>query len=823
VSPRTRAALAVALVVLGSLEAFADDDNGESVPLLVRQCADGTRCEREPCDPSCSPHSIYFGSRMECVFALSPREPYTWSGPVGQPFAPADWDQCDAPSSSCYWGTAADCAGCTNSANCPNCLPSVCGSGPCFHPSHDRVRWRHPVSNDVISTPTVASCTPGDAFYGSAHEAVENHCVFIGATDGFALALDEDPAHRPWFDENGDVNAVVPATGAPDTDEPPYGSCLWHFKTDSQVWRNPVAPSCMGHCSDNGDLCAVDDDCTGSATCDDVECEVLAASKNGFLGRFDRYPRLDETPDATAPCTNANLLTCRMRVRDWEVRLNDSSIAAQGGLVLVRNANGTEAEVDDPQGGETRLVLAGTSLGYRAVKLDTDVPPNGNGTTFHTTKYAPPNTPYIGYSAALQGEALERYGIQDPVSKTFFSGFGASGGSASGLASFTLAPDGSSPTLTSPWTFKRRLTPPAAGPLTGCGASPVSLAEVQFHRTSPVLSGDGDHVFITNRHASGADLSGMLLALSADSGVSAPDLVACARPSAGDGIVAAPAATELSCSDVEHVAGPDMTPCCWNSLLNNGAGGFVSGTFDRIVVLSKAQSVFVYDFCEAPNESGESFHKVDPDTQDPATMPDWGSPFAELRVQPTIAKDVGTFYFYDNNPTGERFFAYDLFDMDLKWVYDASDEDLDDNAHYCKVGVPAGGADCYLAPIPYVSAAPISGGLRLTIGAHHPEGGYLAARTTGNTNAENRVMGALGEFSDTGSAPLAALADVRIHNLAASGPKPWEVGCFASPPCTVDLLAAQGDLSAGANSIDVTVRTRFGKEGTTRVALNYSP
>jgi hypothetical protein len=822
--------LVVALLLVASVPAVAaaDDDNGESVPLVVRKCTndtpsivDDTRCTKTDCPADCSLDAVYFGARMECAFGLDAREPFLWTG---SGFEATDWETC--ATADCYWGNASTCAAsCATPGACPACLPESCSGGgcpasgvcggtstACFDPDHHRIRWRHPVETSMISSPTIATCTANGASYpdDGVHERIANHCIFIGAQERYLLAIDEEPALPPWVG------------GAPDPAEPSYGSCLWSYKVDAAIWRNPVAPA---------PECDPDQD----------DCWIFAASKDGYLGRFDRYPKPVATPPACT-ASDSSQLDCPMRVRDWEIRLrDDGSVAAQGGMLLVHEDDGDEAWVTPPGEDPTRVLMVGTSRGYRAVKVD--VPDAGSGGPargVHNDEY----DAWLRIDEVLglnnKEEKLERYSVQGPSVNgafRFYSGFGASGGAPSGLAAVSLdvaRTDGKEP-LQLDWVFRRGLpteagfpTPVPSPAVNGCEdrsgpTGGVETDEVQYHRTNPALSGDGNHVFITNRHATSRDLSGTLIALrtqttshsssnpyysssSPNDGASTiahPHLVACVVPSQGDGIVAPPAAAWLSCDDVPTGA---AAPCC----ANNDA-------FDRIVVISKQPAYHVYDFCDATGGSNPKFHLVGEDDQwlrSPGNL----ESFAELRVQPAIAADAGTFYFYDNNPAGERFFAYDLFDPTrLKWFYDASPDGPHDNGTVCKLGVPAGGRDCYLAPIPYLDggATSVSGGIDLSVKAYRPTDALVGGLGRTAAATEDKIWGPFtaGTVND--------LYEARWYNdtNGESGDQP--VTC-PSNACTLQLREASGDLEPGVdNDIIVTVRNKFGKQGSTLLRIPY--
>jgi len=774
--------------------ASADDDNGESIALVVR-AADDLRCTAKNCGSQIL-NGIYFGSRMECVFALDPREPFANDG--GAPGAPLDWESCKELG-DCFWGYPNPADG-----SCIGCE----GTLTTFHPVKDRIRWRHPTKEDVIASATLATCDPppGEIFFDDPNDTgveprpATNYCVFIGTTDNYFLALDEDPALPPV--DRDDVTDCLDAggDGLEFLDEPPFASCLWQFKTDNQIWRNAIAPSQQL--------------CPGEGT--EPHGHVLVASKSGYLAKFDRHPRRSQSMDCNGntpvTCDSDNPLSCPLAVLEWdpEVRIDENSLEIRGGLVAVRDDGGGEMCVDD-----SRLLIAATSEGVRSVKVDVAGP---------TVTYNAVKLDELFNETTSEHEKFERYGIQGidaagyPTNRFYF-GFGASANDQSGLAAFDVDADGD---LTQAWRFKRGA--PVCGDRNGCAGA--DSEGVQLHRTTPVVSHDGAHVFATNRHASGADLSGALLAF-AKNPIVAPtppcnptgtaDLVACAFPSSGDGIVAAPAQATVPCKkDLD-------SDCCV------GETAMSTKVFDRIIVLSKAQKVFVYDFCDgqfhpavdvepAPSGDGEA---------DPIDWP--GGDFAELRAQPVVAEEVGTYYFQDNNPDGERFFAFDLYQPEkLKWVYETNNE-LQENSDFCKIGVPAGGRDCYPAPIPWVYAATSSGGgVALTVCPHHvtrPSINELA-----NANCSKfRVAGEVTQEGPSCTHPV-ELVDVdrswgvqwRRLDDAASGSLPENTTppsghgpCFSG---TIPTSAFSGT-SGSPNDFVLTARTRFGKEGGTQITL----
>jgi len=233
--------------------------------------------------------------------------------------------------------------------------------------------------------------------------------------------------------------------------------------------------------------------------------------------------------------------------------------------------------------------------------------------------------------------------------------------------------------------------------------------------------------------------------------------------------------------------------------------------FDRLLVLSKSQRLFVYDFC-----GGAFIQRVPPISGWP------GGSFAELRAQPVVAEEVGTFYFQDNYPQGEHFFAFDLFQPDrLKWVYESGVDHQ--NSTFCKYGVPAGGRDCYPAPIPWVHTQSVSGNaITLTVCPHHatkPSIEELSSTSCKPYRVAGEVTTDPNDF-DTVSLDLAY--GVGWHNLTAGTSASLTDPATPSSGHSPCFTGTVPGIAGAVNEIVLTAQTKFGKKGSTRIQV-YLP
>jgi hypothetical protein len=843
--------LSGSLLFLTPSGTIADDENGDSVALVVRECDDDTRCTEADCsedavDRSCFATGIYYGSRTDCVFSLEPREAYCSN--VDGSRERMDFRECvgldEMPcdgTPTCEWCRTTACAdGSTcgekvpgicgeDGPACLDCLPHGCDTGecgdggpglceddtPCFHPQEDRLRWRHPTGKDVISSPIIASCNaPLDPFYPDASSffacsgsscpnrapglnprPVDNHCIFIGSYDKHLYVLDEEPAKRP--------------TEA----EAPFASCLASIKSsgDGEIWRNPAAPECIG----------------GS-------CDVLFASKSdgspSYLDKVRRYP---VPPTGTlANCDDPdNFLTCDLELAhgdDWRVeaeRTGEGNLQIRGGLLIPKNDDGTEFQVSCGDGkcslpdDKSRLLILGSSRGYRMVKLDVDLSALSSSPS--------PAWDEIEWASVLPPvEFVERYGLQKPKAGTsgpdLYWGYGGSGGAASGVSRFTIpaVPTSDHPTS---WEFGRNNPsgePP--GTLNGCedGDNDSQFGEttgVQYHRTTAVATQTGDAVFITNRDGtSSRDLGSSVVALDGATG----DLEACGYETDGGGIVAAPAHASVRCADLPS----GSRPCCTDVPFQPDK------RVDRIILATKSQQVRVFDYCE------QTLHEIEDSgggaviTDDDLSLAPAGPTivFDELRAQPAVAAELGTFYIRDNHPGGEKFFAFDLFDPDrgLLWYYDASVDH--DNSAYCELYLTSGAEaeDCYPSPIPIAVDIDLTSPVELYpaddcgcidetsvwlgVGAHHPTAANLD--TLADTNYASSAVSSTHVLMQDG------VGSIEFHNETTDQKELWTCGSFFCG----DYVDAS-NLQEGANEIVLTRWNKFGKRGSTRITLTYEP
>jgi hypothetical protein len=388
----------------------------------------------------------------------------------------------------------------------------------------------------------------------------------------------------------------------------------------------------------------------------------------------------------------------------------------------------------------------------------------------------------------------------------FYSGYGASS-QKSGLIAFKLAGQNLDDIVNSGEVKHNDVAPT---PIPGCedvdADGSVEFAGIQWFRLTPAVNDGGTHVFATGRGTGGEITKHVTAwrALAQTTPFAPGSLAACHKVSTGAGLPAPPGYARVPvpacCHSPAGCSSKDAMSCCGDA-----------ERIDRLFIGDKNNAFFAVNFCY----DDDPLNPVEQFTGNGTEF--WlREQLGQIRVQPSVALDLGTVYAFSEHGEPENVYAFDINTGRIKWEYDLRDTFYDTGTACSAPGVK----NCFPAPVAaVVDADPDSFELyvvdetgcwdkdriAILIGADHipqplptPTPSFMSADADIDTNAPEHDLAAGGH----------------IINLTTGQLKP--VACFGACVATLDLVA-------GWNEMVGLIRDKSSKEGQVRFRINFDP
>ncbi len=783
------------LILCYPMQILGENDEGSSSPLIVGTCADGTRCAGDgadsDCTASCRTDAIYMGSRSDCVYSFDPREPYCRiikTGETQPSYVAVGYDVCGGDDH----GPSGDGDACNDTGDVIN--GGTLADSSCYY-----------------CRGGFSACTDGSACGAGGPGRCDDQAVCadcrkpscpsgVCGAGGPGLCVDRTPCFRPdvdrlrWRFPTGN-NVIASAD---------FGSCSLNAALYVDVTHvdgipgersvglspQPAANSCVFIGSKDGFFYALDEDAyeddpgtppTGAClwrydtsdtqvhsrpAADPITSSIYVgstSSSSSTIHKLERYPAWDGQS-----CNLGDPLTCGLGLEGAVINLSEQ---LEGDALVPQESTATDG----------RLVIGSAS----AMHLIRTRPGFDTVDTLTGSEISVPN---LG--------PFRRGLVQAKTTGILYSGFGGGENDGEGLLAFDIfksMPCGSpiDEDLQSNGVLDKN-SPTTGLPPEICNHSGTgtNFAGIQWHRHQVVFNEAESHFFITNRANSNGDLRKRLAAfeaVGAGETLTGDNLIDCYK-SDFTGMVASATYARVECK----VA----TPCC-----------NVGESVDRLFFGDRNQRFYAVDFCE-----GAPMYNA------------WGpvSLRTTFRALPVVSLDLETVYIYDESGDNEKVFALDIHDGTIKWEYHIlGQNDPFGNGSFCEnAATPAGGANCYPAPIPKITD-------KDSIGTLYPvdDGGCLDADSVtlavSSYHIDESNLRAFEGNITPGAANLDTNSGVDWRNETSGASGHWP----CDPECEGDLTSnpptgEAAGLVEGCNCIVVTVRDNAGKEGSTLIAIN---